>query len=522
MSQSEFSNEIVRGLLEPAAYPWNPDAVRLIETHISWVFLAGPFVVKVKRPVHFDFIDHSTIGRRHASCLEEVRLNRRLTEGVYLDVLPISRATEGIRVGGEGEVIDWATLMRRLPADAMLDCVLDRGAPLTGVASRIADVLIPFHSAEAPPCEGSSDEIYEFTMAIIRENLQEIRRIADDALPAKTFALIEREMLSFVERNRPGMFRRIADGYVRDGHGDLRCEHICIETDWVQVFDCVEFNQSIRCADIVSDLAFLLMDLERLGQPDLAREIVNRYSEAGIDLPEPLLHFYMAHRALVRAKTGVLAGQSDTVTYLGLALRAIAEVRPVLIIMTGLSGTGKSTVARMVGVVLDAPVFASDEIRKELAGIEGSAHTEWQSGIYSPGWNELTYSRLFELGANVLSEGSPVVLDAAFLSAEHRERAADFARNRGVELVVVETICSEEIVRERLERRSRNASAQSDADFQIYRNQREMLALHSPSIPNGAHHVAIDTAGKPNTWIDPVIQRLVENDVLIVGLPDLP
>lgn len=522
MSRQKHSTEIVNGLLDGAAYPWTPDSVRLIETHISWVFLAGPFVIKVKRPVHFDFVDHSTIDRRQASCLEEVRLNQRLTDGVYLDVVPIVRAIDGIRVSGDGEVVDWATLMRRLPADAMLDRVLDCTEPPPGIATQIADVLIPFHSLVALPCDGALDEVYKMTTGIILDNLTELQRLADEELPVETFGKIEREMRRWVEHNHPGMLDRISGGFVRDGHGDLRCEHICLENERVQIFDCVEFNQSIRCADVASDLAFLLMDLQRLGRSDLARELVGRYSAAGIELPPQLFDFYMAHRALVRVKTELLGDRSDSLTYLGLALQAVARIRPVLVMMTGLSGTGKSTLARMLGSILGAPVFASDRIRKEMAGIEGSANTDWQEGIYSPEWNEQTYNSLFELASNGLLGGTPVILDAAFLNPRLRERAAELAREVGVELVVVETVCSAEIVHKRLEQRRRNALSISDADVQIYEKQRERVAVHPPSIPDRAHHVVVDTAAKSTSWIDPVIRELFAMGSLIPGISDLP
>jgi len=522
MSEREQSIEIVDGLLSPAAYPWIPDSVRLIETHISWVFLAGPFVIKVKRPVHFDFVDHSTIDRRHASCLEEIRLNRRLTDGVYLDVVPIVRTTDGIRVAGEGEVVDWATLMRRLPAEAMLDCVLDRAEPPPDIASRIAEVLIPFHLLVALPCDGAPGEIYEITTGIVQENLDELRHLADNELPVETFELIEREMLRWIGQNRVGVLSRIEGGFVREGHGDLRCEHICLENERVQIFDCVEFNRSIRFADVASDLAFLLMDLQRLGRSDLARDLVHRYAEAGIELPTHLLDFYVAHRALVRVKTELLGGRSESLTYLGLALQAIANIRPVLIMMTGLSGTGKSTLAWMLGSVLNAPVFSSDTIRKQLAGIEGSANTKWQEGIYAPEWNERTYNRLFELASNTLTIGKPVILDAAFLTKKQRERAAELAHVHTLKLIVVETVCSDEIVHQRLEQRRRDASSNSDADVQIYHQQRKTRALHPLSIPDDAHHVLVDTAGKPNSWIDPVIHELVEKGIVIPGVSDLP
>ena len=168
------ANAQVEGLLRPEAYPWRPAAVELVETHISWVFLAGNRAVKVKKPVSYGFVDHTTLESRRRSCTDEVRLNRRLTDGVYLRVTPIVRDRAGYRVDAKGTPVEWATLMRRLPGEGMLDALLAAGTPLPRLEDRLADRLIPFHRDGAPPCPGSADEVAAATSAVVEENLAEL------------------------------------------------------------------------------------------------------------------------------------------------------------------------------------------------------------------------------------------------------------------------------------------------------------------------------------------------------------
>ena len=298
------------GLRDPAAYPWRPWAVELIETHISWVYLAGDRAVKVKRPVAFPFVDHSSLARRHASCRDEVRLNRRLTDGVYLGVVPIVRAAGGYRViidesiGAEEPPVEWATLMRRLPAAGMLDYLLATGGAPADLADRLATSLVPFHRDLAAPCAGDPAELERKTTGIVTDNLDELAAFAGAPLGAVQLAVVTEAMRRFAGEQHGLLRQRAAAGWIREGHGNLRAEHVCFdEAGTTQIFDCVEFNRDVRCADVASDLVYLLMDLTKLGAAGVAAALLARYRAAGIDLPDGLLRFYGGHRALVRVKT---------------------------------------------------------------------------------------------------------------------------------------------------------------------------------------------------------------------------
>ena len=527
------NGNIVRDLMRPEAYPWRPETVELIETHISWVYLAGNRVVKLKRPVAFPFVDHTSLAGRHQSCLDEVRLNRRLTDGVYLDVAPIVQTGDGCRVGGDGPPVEWATLMRRLPAAGMLDALLASGAAPSDLAERLAARLIPFHRDIAPRC-GSTAETVAAATRIVTDNLDELAPFAGAPLGSFQFGLVTDALRHFVNARDELLRERAAAGWIREGHGDLRTEHVCLEPDGaVQIFDCVEFNREVRCADVASDLAFLLMDLNRLGASYIAATLLTRYRQAAIDLPDELLRFYSTHRALVRAKIACLqlvgaepaegaVHAVEAADYLDLATASGVTTRPILIVMTGLSGTGKSTVARRLARALGARLFTSDIVRKEIAGIEGAAPAAWGEGVYRPEWTEATYDRLFALAQESLPSGVPVILDATFLDADRRTAAAAVAARVGTPLVLVETICDEATVAARLAARAERGESPSDATMATYRRQRAALTTTPPLVPPNAVSVQVDTAGDMPVSVDPVFVALARESIVRPVVPSAP
>jgi len=529
MPPSNSRDDLIRTLLRPAAFPWRPATVELIETHISWVFLAGDRVVKIKRPVHFGFVDHSTIERRRHSCEEEVRLNRRLTDDIYLGAVPIIRHGDRLVVDADGDPFDWATLMRRLPADRMLDTLLASGSAPGDLGDLLARRLIPFHRDAVGRCDDETDGSAASITAVVTDNLDELRDIAGGPRDVLQFALVDEAMRSFLADESHLFQQRVSGGWVRDGHGDLRAEHICLAEGAVQIFDCVEFNPSIRCADIASDLAFLLMDLSRLGAEASASELEKRYRQAGIDLPAPLVRFYQAHRALVRAKIDALpmAGglrqhrdlAPEASAYLDLAARAALTVRPFLMAMTGLSGTGKSTVAASIARATGADLISSDLVRKALAEVTGPATATWGKGLYTTEWNERTYQRLFTRAGEALRGGRPVVLDATFLDERWRERAVALTEAASVPFVLVETVCDARVVAARIAARAARGDSASDAGLAIYDRQRTMLASAPVAVPRGAIAVRVNTSTEAGNRLDSVFAALQRAEVL---RPDMP
>lgn len=530
------TSSLADDLLRPDAYPWSPDHVERIETHISWVFLAGDRVVKVKRPVRLPFVDHTTAEARRRSCESEVRLNARLTDDVYLGTVPITRGPRGHEVDGEGAPVEWATLMRRLPADRMLDELITSGNLPEGWVERLADRLVDFNLRASPPCAGDAEALAAMATGVLVDNVDELRPLFRDRPFVVELSLIDAAVRAFIAANQGLLLRRAREGWIREGHGDLRAEHICLEPDGrVQVFDCVEFNRDIRCADIASDLAFLLMDLDRLGIDECATDrIVDRYRQAGLDLPADLLGLYWVHRALVRAKiAGIEMAESDedddapqlavAAGYLHTAARHATTCRPIVIAMTGISGTGKSTVARHLARVLRADHHRSDVVRKALAGREGPAASAWRSGLYGEDWTAATYARLAELAEESIAAGRPVILDATFLDGGQRAAAAAIAREHDAPFLLVETVCDEAVLERRLEERAARGDDPSDADVEVMRRQRRMLAERPPGVPDGALVATIDTTPAGYVDLDPALLVLRDAGVVasrITGVTD--
>ena len=527
---------LVDGLLRPEAYPWRPTTVELVETHVSWVFLSGERVVKVKKPVDYGFVDHAALASRRRSCEDEVRLNRRLTDGVYLGVVPIVRDRSGrhrvaLTEDPTETPVEWATLMRRLPAGGMLDALLAAGTAPPHLGDRLGDRLVPFHRVGAASCGGPANEVAAAASAVVTENLTELESYAGRPLGPAQLGLVDKALRDFIAERTNLLRDRAAAGWVREGHGDLRAEHICLESDGaVQVFDCVEFSRSLRCADVASDLAFLLMDLDRLGEPGAADTLAARYRSAGFDMPESLLRFYKAHRALVRAKIACLSrafahrAARDDLTleateYLNLATADAVTVRPTLIAMTGLSGTGKSTVAAALARALGAPVFSSDSVRKELAGRAGPAPAPWEQGLYGPEHTEATYGRLEELARETLATGRATILDATFLDERRRERLAAVAEEAGVPLVLVETVCAEEVALGRIVARARRGVSPSDATAEVYRRQRATVRTSPPNVPCDALRVVVDTSAGHPVCLDPVLVALRRWGIVAARVP---
>ncbi len=478
----------VRALEHPAPYPHRPRTVRVIETHISWVFLAGAYVYKVKKPVDLGFLDFRTLRRRRHFCEEEVRLNRRLAPDTYLGVVEIKRDGGRYRIGGAGRTAEVAVAMRRLPASRMLDRLVARGAADPALLEAIGHVVADFHARAA---RRPAIDRYGRPAVIRRnwdENFAQTRRFPAGTLPRRLRRTIRDYVRRFLRQEAGPLVARVRQGRVRDCHGDLQAQHVCC-TDPIRIFDCIEFNRRFRYGDTASEIAFLAMDLEESGRRDLAIDFLNAYLDASGDYAAvPLLDFYRAYRAYVRGKVyGMQAGdprRPDAAAaaararrYFELAGRyARPRGRGRLTVMTGLMGSGKTTVARRLARATGAIVVRTDAVRKQLAGIprHRRVRAAFGRGLYGPELTARTYAACRRIGERLLAAGWPVVLDGVFGRRAERAAARALARRRGVPFRIVWCDAPVSELRRRLRARARGGRDLSDARVELLDAQRRV------------------------------------------------
>ena len=459
-------------LRDPAIYPHPVTKIEVEETHISKVFLTGLFVYKVKKPVDFGFLDFSTPAKRRHWCEEEVQLNRRLSRGVYLEVVEITREAEGFALGGKGEPVEYAVKMRELPRARSMLALLRRGEITPAMIDDLARVLAAFYSAARGGPEIDPMGSVEVIRANTEENFSQTEPFVADLLQPETFLFARQAVRDFLERHADLFKRRVETGRIRDGHGDLRLDHIYFE-ERIQIIDCVEFNERLRQEDVTADLAFLAMDLDSLGCGHLGWRLVRTYAQAAGD-PEIyiLLDFYKCYRAYVRCKVDCLRlaegglgaeelqqlrRRARRQSRLGAAYAATFS-RQTLWVVCGLSASGKTTIAREMATRLGVGVQSSDVVRKLLAGIapHESAPAAFGEGIYTAAQTARTYEALLGKVEEELRCGRSAIADATFGKRMFRDQMRQLAKRFGANIVFIECVCPEPLLRQRLSRRQGN------------------------------------------------------------------
>lgn len=453
-----------------------------IETHISTLLLAGDFAYKLRKPLALGFLDFSTAERRRVDCEEELRLNRRTAPQLYLDVRPVFGPAAQARIGsaGEGgEPIDWLLRMRRFDNDGLLDRLAARGELSKAHVDALAARVATFHDAlpASPAAYGDPQAVLGWA----RANFEALGSEAPAALREWT----EREFA----RIAPLLELRRAQGFVREGHGDLHLGNIVLVDGEPLPFDGIEFNAALRHTDTMADIAFAFMDLWRHGLPRLAWRFASGYAEHTGDYGGlASLPFFAVYRAMVRAQVASLrAAQAGSEAALvqaraallrdlrvAWALSRLRQACPLLVLTSGLSGSGKSTVALALLQPLGAVRLRSDVERKRLAGVAATARptAEQARRLYSLAMNTRTYARLQTLARELLRAGLHVVVDAAALRRHEREGLRALARAEGARFALVECDAPQAVLRERIARRLAANHDASDAtldvlDFQL-------------------------------------------------------
>lgn len=487
---NEHLPPLIAAMLRPEFYPEKPAEVELRQTHISYVLLAGERVYKIKKAVKFPFLDYSTLEKRRYFCEEEIRLNRRLAPNTYIRVVALGRAGKEFFLdsgAAAARAEEYAVEMKRLPEARMLSTLLARGAVDADGLSPIAQKLAAFHaraSSEKAALYGAPAMI----RANLEDNFRDMQRFTDRTVSRASFDAIRNYSAAFQERHHALIGGRPGAGRVCEGHGDLRAEHICL-IDGIEIFDCVEFDPALRYGDIASESGFLSMDLDFFGFARLSARFENAYAAAAGDAALAiLLPFYKCYRACVRGKVESLKSEEREIApeerrraslqalrYFCLATRYTREKRaPMLLLVGGLIGTGKSTLAGLIGVLTGFAVFSSDEERKKLAGAAPTERRaeEFARGIYNEEFTEKTYARLLASAERRLERGDGAVIDATFAAARHRRPFLELANRLGVAALFIECESAERIVQARLAARRGDPAAVSDADWEIYKQVR--------------------------------------------------
>ncbi len=492
-----FKNDntnLLKLIKNPRIYRSNIKKVNIIQTHISYVILTGKYAYKFKKPVNFGFLDFSTLEKRKFFCEEEIRLNRRLCPEIYLEVVTLNRKNDDIIINGSGEVIDYAVKMKEFPQSFILNKLIEKKKIDEKIIDNIIDILVKFYRYS----KSTNDINYYGTTEVIKnnteENFEQTKGFINLTITKEIFDSIKKRTDDFINANTNIFDERIKNGFIKDCHGDLHSGNIVLLNDKVCIFDCIEFNKRFRYSDVASDIAFLSMDLDFLGKPYLSSYLIEKYVVKSKDENIfNILNFYKCYRAFVRGKvigfklndakinqferekTIKLAKKYFDLAnfYSKLFSKGKNDVNPILFVTTGLTGSGKTTVARKFAVDYNAKMISTDTVRKEFAGIDKyERHFDaYNTGLYSPDKMKQIYNKVFEKADILLNNKKNVILDATFITRKLRDISRRLAEKNNADFLILYCNCPEKKVKNYLENRVKKKSI-SDGRWEIYIEQK--------------------------------------------------
>jgi aminoglycoside phosphotransferase family enzyme/predicted kinase len=461
-STAEFE-AICQAMSEPGFYPHPVSGLERRDTHISTVFLTGRRAYKLKKPVDFGFLNFRSLKARKRYCEREVELNQRLSRDIYLEVVPIyRRKDQRFSLTGPGRIVECAVKMRQLPEAVSLLQLLKQHKIRPRHMIRLGRRLAEFFdfSPRSSEIDGfGQPDVVAFN---VEENFRQLAAFVGKALDPQKWEFICQVSRSFLNHRQNLFLERIQDGRVRDGHGDLRCDHVYFYRG-LQIIDCIEFNDRFRYGDAALDLAFLHMDLEHHGHPEFSRQLIRAYASRAADPGVyVLLDFYAAYRAVVRLKIACFQhadksrpeGPDEIQGYFGQAYRyALMFGRPTLWIFCGLPATGKSNRSAKVAAALAIPRLQSDQVRKDLFSPIDATVVPYGRGVYRPDLRRQVYAHMLLKAQEIIKQGESVILDATFSRRKWRDEARQLAVDHDATVIVVDCVSSVETIRRRLRER---------------------------------------------------------------------
>jgi hypothetical protein len=506
---------LIQQMQQPGFYP-HPcqEPIQLIQTHCSYVLLTGDYVYKLKKPVNFGFLNYSTLELRRHFCHEELRLNQRGAESLYLEVLPIYQSNEQYQFGAYGDAVEYALKMRQFPSDALFSTMFELGKINESYIEDLGRVVARYHSqletteyissfGSIPKVREAFDQNYEQTVNYIggpqtQQQFDETKKYTD----------------KFFEDNHELFQSRITNNFIRECHGDLHMGNICLWHEQILLFDCIEFNEPFRFVDVMYDVAFTVMDLEARGRQDLANIFLNTYVEQTGDWEGlQVLPLYLSRQAYVRAKVtsfllddpGVPASvkQESAKTAAAYYTQAWEYTRSnpgKLILMSGVSGSGKSTTARYLAKQIGAIHLRSDAVRKHLGGI--GLYERGGNELYTPEMTAKTYTRLLDLGIMLVNQGFNVILDAKYDREQLRSDAISKATTEGIPIQIIQCTAPVEVLNARLSSRSNDIA---DATADLLSSQLQSLEAFTTS--EKSYIKILDTTQPLAAQLDDVIRQ---------------
>ena len=481
--QQQALPHLIKLMMQPEFYP-HPviEPIELIQTHISSVLLTGDYVYKVKKPVNFEFLDFSTLAARHHFCQEELRLNNLLAPEIYLEVLPITQSGQNFVLGGEGEPQEYVLKMRQFPQNALLSQMLKQGKLTKELMEQLGRIVARFHlQAQTNEYIRSFGEIAQIKDAIAK-NYQQSQKYIGGLQTNQQYQDTKNFSDRFFSSQAALLKQRQENDWIRECHGDLHLDNICFWHDKIQLCDRIEFNEPFRFVDVMYDVAFLVMDLEASGEKELANVFLNTYIEQTGDWDGlAVLPLYLSRQAYVRAKINSWLGDDPTFTlenqqqakdkarnYYHLAWEYTRAHQGKLVLMSGVSGSGKTTVARKLANSLGAIHIRSDAVRKHLSGTP--LDQPGAQNIYTSEMTKQTYRRLLELGIKLANQGFTVILDAKYDRQALRSAVIFQANNNQIPLEIIFCTAPDEVLRDRLLARTGDIS---DATVDLLESQKK-------------------------------------------------